>query len=221
MSADPLDRLRDGDRPQAPRAAFAAQLRRELLEVLGRSGAPEADAAPTENTDRDTDTPTTRSPAMTTDNPTTTTTIATTLAPYLIVSDGRAALDFYQEAFGAEVTMVIDQPDGRVGHAELSIAGAAFSLADEFPELDIVGPGTLGNTSVSLDLTVPDVDTVVERAVAAGASLDREVAEQFYGARSGRVTDPFGHRWNISTPGEQVSNEELQRRNNEIYGDDA
>jgi PhnB protein len=216
MSADPLDMLRDGDRPRTPRAAFAAQLRQELLEALDAVGAIDAGAAaePVPETDE----PTPRSTAMTTDP---TTTIATTLAPYLIVSDGRAAIAYYERAFGAATTMVIDQPDGRVGHAELSIAGATFSLADEFPELDIVGPTTLGNSSVALDLVVPDVDAVVERAVAAGGTLSREVAEQFYGARSGRVVDPFGHRWNISTPGEQVSNEELQRRADEIYGDDA
>ena len=147
--------------------------------------------------------------------------IRTSLSPYLIVGDGRAAVAFYATAFGAVLTMSIDQPDGRLGHAELEIDGATFSLADEFPEYALVGPNTLGNSPVTLDLVVADVDTVVERAVEAGASVSRPVAEQFYGARSGQIVDPFGHRWTISTPGDEVSPEEMQRRNDEIHRDGA
>lgn len=133
------------------------------------------------------------------------------IVPYLILRDGPAALEFYEQAFGARVNLRIDQPDGRVGHAELDIDGASFSLADEFPEIDIIGPATLGGTSVLVELTVPDVDAVAARAVAAGATVVREVADQFHGARAGQVLDPFGHRWTITTPGEQLSAEEIQR----------
>ena len=138
--------------------------------------------------------------------------VTASLVPYLIVQGGAEALEFYQRAFGAHVTLRLEQPDGRLGHAELDIDGAAFTLADEFPEIGIVGPATLGGTSVTLHLTVDGVDDVVARAVDAGAELTREVADQFYGSRSGQLTDPFGHRWTVSTPIDEVSAEEMQRR---------
>ncbi len=145
--------------------------------------------------------------------------MAARIVPYLIVSGGPAAIDFYERALGATVTLRIDQPDGRVGHAELDVDGAQFSMADEFPEIDVVGPATLGGTSVTIELTVADVDAVVARAIDAGATVVREVADQFHGSRSGQVLDPFGHRWTVTTPGEEMSAEEMQRRTDEIYGD--
>ena len=145
--------------------------------------------------------------------------VTTSLVPYLIVRGGAEALEFYQRAFGAHVTMRLEQPDGRLGHAELDIDGAAFTLADEFPEMGIVGPATLGGTPVTLHLTVVGVDDVVARAVGAGATLNREVKDEFYGARSGQLIDPFGHRWTVSTPIEDVSADELQRRLDELPDD--
>ncbi len=140
------------------------------------------------------------------------TTITTTVTPYLIVTGGNDAIDFYERAFGAVVTLRIDQPDGRIGHAAVNIAGAEFSLADEFPELSIVSPTTLGGTTTTLTLIVPDVDDVVARAVEAGATVLRAVADEFYGARAGTIIDPFGHRWTVTTPNEQLSEDEIQRR---------
>lgn len=139
-------------------------------------------------------------------------TTTVSLTPYLIVRGGAAALDFYVAAFGAEVTMRVDQPDGRVGHAELSIGDARFKVADEFPEMDIVGPASLGGSSVVLDLVVPDVDSVVARALAAGAVIRREVVDQFHGSRTGQVTDPFGHHWTVSTLLEELTEDEIRRR---------
>ena len=138
--------------------------------------------------------------------------VRTSLVPYLIVRGGAEALEFYRRAFGAHVALRLDQPDGRLGHAELDIDGASFTLADEFPEMGIVGPATLGGTSVTLHLTVADVDDVVARAVDAGAALTREVADQFYGARSGQLIDPFGHRWTVATHIEDVPEDEMKRR---------
>ena len=85
-------------------------------------------------------------------------------------------------------------------------------LTDEFPEWDTRSPQTIGGSAVSIMLYVEDVDTVVSRAVAAGAKLFKPVADQFYGDRSGSITDPFGHKWTIATHLEDVSPEEMRRR---------
>ena len=106
----------------------------------------------------------------------------------------------------------MDAPDGRVGHAEIRIGNSPIMLADEYPEIGAKSPETLGGSPVSILLYVEDVDTVFNRAVAAGAKVLRPVTNQFYGDRSGGVIDPFGHSWHISTHVEDVSAEELHRR---------
>jgi PhnB protein len=142
--------------------------------------------------------------------------VRTTVTPYLSVRDAAAAIEFYKKAFGAtEVTRLI-QPDGRVGHAEINIDGARIMLADEFPEIGFRSPESLGGTSVNIHLDVPDVDAVARRAVAAGAKVVRPVADQFYGDRSGQLSDPFGYAWTISTHKETLTTEEMQRRMDEM-----
>ena len=138
----------------------------------------------------------------------------TVLTPYLMVDDASAAIDFYQRAFGATETMRLVAEDGRVGHAHLQIGEASVMLADEHPEQvpNMRGPRTLGATTVSLHLSVANVDALVERAVAAGATAERPVADQAYGERTGVLVDPFGHRWFVATPIEQVPDEEMSRR---------
>lgn len=122
------------------------------------------------------------------------------LTPYLAVADARAALAFYAEAFGA---VLREEPyveqGGRIGHAEVSVGGAVLMLADEFPEMGLVGPLVRGGVSASMHLAVPDVDAVVASAVAAGAELEREAADAPYG-RTAVVRDPAGHRWILQTP---------------------
>lgn len=132
--------------------------------------------------------------------------------PMLIVRKGYEALAFYQRGFGAQVLMKIDQPDGRLGHAELSIGKAKFMLADEFPEISCVGPATLGGTSVSIQIYVEEVDAFVERAVAAGAKLERPIKDEFYGDRVAWLNDPFGHRWSFATHIEDVTPEQMVER---------
>ncbi|MCU1373434.1 MAG: hypothetical protein JWO68_720 [Actinomycetia bacterium] len=123
-----------------------------------------------------------------------------TATPYLIVADARAALAFYVAAFDAEVTSRMEMDDGRIGHAELTIGGAPFMLADEFPELGYEGPLARGGTTVSIHLDVEDVDAATESAVAAGATLERAPEDQFHGNRNAVIVDPAGHRWMLSTP---------------------
>lgn len=140
------------------------------------------------------------------------------LLPYLSVRNAAAALDFYQRAFGAVEDYRLVEPGGRIGHAELTLAGARFMLAEEYPEYDSVGPQTVGNTTVSLLVYVEDVDAFVARAVAAGATLLRPVADQFYGDRVGWLKDPFGHKWSFASRVEEVSPEEMQRRFSAMMG---
>lgn len=132
--------------------------------------------------------------------------------PHLILRDAARAIEFYARAFGAEMTMRLDQPDGRVGHAELQIGAARFTLADEFPELGIVGPQTLGGTTVGVSIYVGDVDALAGWAVAAGATLTRPIKDEFFGDRVAHLVDPFGHRWSFHTRLEDVPADELQRR---------
>lgn len=139
------------------------------------------------------------------------------LYAYLRLKDAPKAIDFYVKAFGATEKFRLVEPGGRVGHAELDFGGTTLMIADEFPESDILGPETLGGTSVSIHLHVDDADAFVERAVAAGAELLRPPTDQFYGERSATVRDPFGHEWLIGHEIERVSPEEMQRRYDALF----
>jgi len=134
------------------------------------------------------------------------------ITPYLIVSGAANALDFYGRAFGALERERMQDPTGKVRHAEITIGEAWVMLADEHPEIGALSPKTVGGSPVTLHLYVEDVDAVVAKAVAAGATLTRPVADQFYGDRVGGITDPFGHRWSIATHKEDLTREELHRR---------
>jgi PhnB protein len=135
-----------------------------------------------------------------------------TATPYLIVTGAAKAIEFYKSAFGADEIMRMPQPDGRIGHAEIKIGDSTIMLADEFPEMGARSPQSLGGSPVSILLYVENVDTVFARAVAAGAKVQRPLADQFYGDRTGGVTDPFGHVWYIATHTEDVSEEEMKKR---------
>lgn len=128
----------------------------------------------------------------------TTSTTTTTITPYLAVSDAHQALPFYTEAFGATpVGEPIVMGDGRIGHAEIALAGARVFLSDAAPEIGVTAPEPGTGASVSLHVEVGDVDTAT--AVAAGAHLEREPGDNPYG-RLAVVRDPFGHRWMLNTP---------------------
>jgi len=132
--------------------------------------------------------------------------------PYLIVKGAAAAIDYYKTAFGAKEVMRMPGPDGRIGHADVVIGGGHLMLADESPEMGHLGPKSIGGSPVSLCIYVDDVDAVVKRAVEAGGTLQRPVQDQFYGDRTGGLTDPFGHVWYVMTHVEDVSNEEMVKR---------
>ena len=135
-----------------------------------------------------------------------------TVTPYLIVRNAAAALDFYKKAFGAVELMRFPGPGGKLMHAEIKIGDSPVMLADEMPDEGHVGPQTLGGAAVSLLLYVENVDARFAQAIAAGATVKRAVADQFYGDRTGTLADPFGHVWSLATHKEDVSMEEMQRR---------
>jgi PhnB protein len=143
------------------------------------------------------------------------------LVPYLSCKDAAKAIDFYTRAFGATEVVRLAEPGGRIGHAEVKIGDEGLMLSDEFPEMDVKSPTSLGGTPVSLTLEVGDADAVVKRAVSHGATIEQPVKDQFYGDRSGTIRDPSGHRWIIRTPREKVSEPELKRRYAELLNKDA
>lgn len=134
------------------------------------------------------------------------------LTPYIIVKGADAAIKFYERVFGAREKFRLADPEGHIGHAELSIGDGELMLADELPSFGALSPATVGGTSVKLHLYVANVDTVVKRAEAAGATVLRPVQDQFYGDRSGMIVDPFGHQWFVATRKESMSPEEMSRR---------
>jgi PhnB protein len=134
------------------------------------------------------------------------------VTPYLYVKGAAGTIDYYKDVFDATEVMRIPGTDGRIGHAELKIGDSIVMLADEHPEMGVLGPRTIGGVSSSFLVYIENVDAVVEKAVASGAKLLRPVQNQFYGDRSGTLLDPFGHKWTVSTHVEDVSPEELKKR---------
>lgn len=140
------------------------------------------------------------------------------VTPTLTVRDASAAIDFYKRAFEAvELPARLTDPTGRILHAELRIGDSLIVLTDEFAEFGNVSPESLGGSAVRIALYVDDVDAVGERAIAAGAKVLIPIADQFYGDRSGRLLDPFGHVWIVSTHREDMTPEEMQRRADVLF----
>jgi PhnB protein len=133
-----------------------------------------------------------------------------TLAPYIIVKGADAAIAFYVKVLGAREEFRLADPQGHVGHAELTVGEGRVMLADEAPSFGALSPPTVGGTPVSLHLYVEDVDAVMKKAEAAGAIVLRPPEDQFYGDRSGMIADPFGHRWHLATRKKHVTPQEMQ-----------
>ncbi|HEY8217118.1 MAG TPA: VOC family protein [Acidimicrobiia bacterium] len=134
------------------------------------------------------------------------------VTPYLIIDGASNAIDFYEKVFGTKERMRMPMPDGRVGHAELELGDSVIMLADEFPDMEIKGPGTIGGSPVNIHIYVDDVDATFDRAVAAGADVLQPLENKFYGDRAAQLRDPFGHVWSIATHVEDVAPDEMQKR---------
>jgi len=141
-----------------------------------------------------------------------------TATPYLIVKDAAGAIEFYKKAFGATELERIADAGGKIRHAEIKIGDSPFMMTEETPSFpDYLSPESRGGTPVHIYLYVEDVDRVQAQAIAAGAKELMPVKDQFYGDRSGGVTDPFGHVWYIATRIEDVSSDEIMRRASEPH----
>ncbi len=181
---DPLDVLRDPGGPVTPDPAFAARLRARLERALELPrGVAVSTATATDRLSVSVTPPAAPGAAI----------------PYLAVPDARRAIDWYVDVFGAEVLGdPIVMPDGRIGHAELALGGGKLYLADEYPEIGVAAPNPEA-ASVSLVLSVDDIEARVAAATASGGRLVREIAEA-YGSRNATIIDPSGHRWMLQQP---------------------
>lgn len=138
------------------------------------------------------------------------------VTPYLIADDAAAAIEFYKKAFGATELMRLPGPGGKVMHAEIKIGDSPVMLADEFPEMGIRSAKSFGGSPLHLMIYTDDCDVMFAKAIAAGATEKKPMADQFYGDRSGSVEDPFGHSWTIATHTEDLPPEEIDRRFQEM-----
>jgi PhnB protein len=198
---DPFEYLHRPNQPATPRAGFQSALKSALAQA-----AAEPTYTDQINVDFTSQQHAKRKLTMT-----------TSVIPYLCMTDAKAALDFYVTAFGAvETSRLLDPKDGRVGHAEIQLGENMVYLSDEFPEIGVRSPTHADFHSTSLVLNVSDADAVFTQAVAAGATIERPLADQFYGQRSGTILDPYGYRWMINSPIETLTTEEQQRRYDEV-----
>jgi PhnB protein len=133
------------------------------------------------------------------------------VTPYLIVDGAEEAIRFYERAFGAIEVMRLPM-GGKIGHAEIRIGDSMVMLSDEWPDYGKLGPKARGGATSSLMIYSEDVDAAFDRAIAAGATVERPPEDQFWGDRMGSLVDPFGHSWSIATHVEDVPGDEMQRR---------
>jgi PhnB protein len=133
------------------------------------------------------------------------------ITPHIVVRDAARAAEWYARALGAEELGRIEVPGGKLMQVELRFGDSTVMLADEFPDMGVVSPLSIGGTATVLHLVVEDVDAVWERAVAAGAEIRQPLGDVFWGERYGQIVDPFGHRWGLAQHLRDVSRDEIQR----------
>jgi PhnB protein len=131
------------------------------------------------------------------------------ITPHIVVRDAERAAAFYRDAFAAEELSRIPTPDGRLMSVQLRVGDGGLHLADEFPEMGVLAPPSIGGTPVVLALDVADAEAVFARAVAAGAQVRQPLQDMFWGDRHGQLEDPFGHRWNIDQHLRDVPHDEI------------
>ena len=135
-----------------------------------------------------------------------------TITPFLSLDDATGAIEFYKRAFGATERTIMPAPDGRVAHAEIQIGDSVVMLSDMFEQSQGKTPKAAGGTTVGLFLYVDDVDELFKQAIDAGATATMEPDNMFWGDRFARVTDPYGHDWQIATHVEDVTPEDMEAR---------
>lgn len=140
-----------------------------------------------------------------------------TITPTLTVRDAGKALEFYPRALGAEETVRMPGPGGKILHAELRLGDSVFMLSEEFPEMGNKSPEALGGSSGSLYVYVQDVDSAWKRAVEAGAKASMPPEDMFWGDRVGKVEDPFGHVWTLAQHVGDPTPEEMEQGQEEFF----
>jgi PhnB protein len=135
----------------------------------------------------------------------------TTITPHVVVRGAAEAARWYVRALGAEELSRVPLPSGTLLTVELRFGDSTVRLSDEFPELDVLSPETIGGTAIVLHLSTDEVDTLWQGALDAGAEAIHPLEDQFWGNRQGQIVDPFGHRWNLSQPLRDVPPEEVAR----------
>jgi PhnB protein len=141
-----------------------------------------------------------------------------TVAVRLVVRDAKAAMDFYKKVFGAKHLYSLTTPDGGIAHAEFKIGDTLIMIVDENPEWGNKSPQTLGGSPFTLNIMVQNPDATLAEAEKAGGQILSPAADQFYGFRSGRLQDPFGHVWIVSKVLEELSPKEMQKRMDAMMG---
>jgi PhnB protein len=139
-----------------------------------------------------------------------------TVTPYMIVRNAAEALEWYKKALGAQELVRMPGPDGRIMHAEIKIGDSPIMVCDEMLEFGAKSPQTVGGSPISLFLYLEDCDATYKQAVENGATGDMPPADQFWGDRWGRFTDPYGHSWSVATHKEDLTPEEMERRRAEL-----
>lgn len=139
--------------------------------------------------------------------------------PYLRVKGAADAIAFYVRAFGAVEKMRLTEPSGRIGHAELQLGPAVLMLSEQYPQYGLPAPDGAATLGASIHLHVDDCDALAARMVAAGATMEMPPTDQFYGERSCRVRDPFGHQWLLGHQIEALTTDEMQRRYTRLMED--
>jgi PhnB protein len=141
-----------------------------------------------------------------------------TITPHIVVRDAARAAQWYANALGAQERGRIEVPGGKLMQVELALGDSTVVLADEFPDLDVLSPLSIGGTATVLHLVVDDVDAVWQRAVDGGAEVRQPLGDAFWGERFGQIVDPFGHRWDLAQHVRDVPREEIQRAATELFG---
>jgi PhnB protein len=141
-----------------------------------------------------------------------------TITPHIVVSDAARAADWYRQILGAEERSRIEVPGGKLMQIELWFGDSAVMLADEFPELDVLSPLSVGGTATVLHLYTNDVDALWNRAIVAGAEVWQPLQDVFWGERYGQITDPFGHRWGLAQHLRDVPRQEIEEAAAAMFG---
>jgi PhnB protein len=139
------------------------------------------------------------------------------ITAHIVVQGAESAAAFYRDAFGAEEIERIPTPDGRLMSVQLRIGESLLHLADEFPEMGVLAPPSIGGTPVVLALAVTDADAVFAQALAAGAEVRQPLQDMFWGDRHGQLDDPFGHRWNVAQHLRDVPHDEVVAAAAELF----